>query len=109
MSGKSALSARPVSSRQEGRIAIVTNAGWDAVDAAASARKMIAGRAFRLVSDRPARKTNDAICVRQNRVVLASVADAKLSVANSTQPDQVSHQAGSDGDKNEFVAGESTA
>jgi hypothetical protein len=30
--------------RQEGRIAIVTNAGWDAVDAAASARKVTAGR-----------------------------------------------------------------
>ena len=29
---------------QEGRIAIVTNAGWDAVDAAASARKVVAGR-----------------------------------------------------------------
>jgi hypothetical protein len=37
-SGKSALPARPVLSRQEGRIAIVTNAGGDAVDAAASAR-----------------------------------------------------------------------
>src|SRR5437868_10781775 len=29
-----------VSSRQEGRIAIVTNAGWDAVDAAASGAQM---------------------------------------------------------------------
>jgi hypothetical protein len=38
LSGKSALPARPVLSRQEGRIAIVTNAGGDAVDAAASAR-----------------------------------------------------------------------
>jgi hypothetical protein len=27
-------------------LAIVTNAGWDAVDAAASARKVIAGRIF---------------------------------------------------------------
>ena len=31
-------------SREEGRIAIVTNAGWDAVDAAASARSVVAGR-----------------------------------------------------------------
>jgi hypothetical protein len=30
--------------REEGRIAIVTNAGWDAVDAAAPARKVTAGR-----------------------------------------------------------------
>ena len=38
-SGKSVLPARPVLTRQEGRIAVVTNAGWDAVDAAALARK----------------------------------------------------------------------
>jgi hypothetical protein len=30
--------------REEGRIAIVTKRGWDAVDAAASARKVTAGR-----------------------------------------------------------------
>jgi hypothetical protein len=36
--------SRAVSSRQEGRIAIVTNARRDAVDVAASARKMVAGR-----------------------------------------------------------------
>src|SRR6266536_2004633 len=60
-SGKSALPARPVLSRQEGRIAIVTNAGRDAVDAAASARKVVAGRFFReLVSEQPARRTNGA-------------------------------------------------
>jgi hypothetical protein len=46
-SGKSALPARPVLSRQEGRIAIVTNAGGDAVDATASARNLFAGRFFR--------------------------------------------------------------
>jgi hypothetical protein len=40
-SGKSVLPARPVLSRQEGRIAIVTNAGWDAVDAAALARRFV--------------------------------------------------------------------
>ena len=47
LSGKSALPVRPVLSRQEGRIAIVTNAGGDAVDAAASACKVIAGRVSR--------------------------------------------------------------
>src|SRR5882724_2569984 len=44
--------------RQEGRIMIVTNAGWDAVDAAASARKVSQGES--LVSDQPACRTNDA-------------------------------------------------
>jgi hypothetical protein len=33
--------------RQEGRIAIVTNAGWDVVDAMASARNGVAGRVSR--------------------------------------------------------------
>src|SRR3981081_3369279 len=42
-SGKSALPARPVLSRQEGRSRVVTNAGGDAVDAAASARKCSQG------------------------------------------------------------------
>jgi hypothetical protein len=34
-----------IPSHSEGRIAIVTDAGWDVVDAAALARKVIAGRA----------------------------------------------------------------
>src|SRR5882672_3502467 len=46
-SGKSALPARPVLSRQEGRSRVVTNAGGDAVDAAASARNGVAGRVSR--------------------------------------------------------------
>jgi len=58
VSGKSPLQARPVFSRQEGRIAIVTNAGGDAVDAAASARAESQGEF--LVSDFPARGTNGA-------------------------------------------------
>jgi len=37
--------------------------------------------------------------VRQNRVVPTPVAGAKLPVANSIQPDRLSHQAGSDGGK----------
>jgi hypothetical protein len=47
--------------------------------------------------------------VRQNRVVLASVADAKS--AEVFEPDRASQdrQSADDGDKNEFVAGESTA
>jgi hypothetical protein len=38
---------RTVSSRQEGRIAIVTNAGRDVVDAAASGASVMAGRLVR--------------------------------------------------------------
>jgi hypothetical protein len=40
-------------------------------------------------------------------VVPAPVAGVKLSVAEMIQPDRFSHQAGSDGDKTEFVAEES--
>ena len=36
LSGKSSLQIRAIPSRQEGRFAIVTNAGWDAVDVTAS-------------------------------------------------------------------------
>jgi hypothetical protein len=38
----------------QGRIAIVTDAGWDAVDAAAFCARWIAGRVERLVSDHQA-------------------------------------------------------
>jgi hypothetical protein len=66
-------------------LAIVANAGEDAVDAAASARRVVAGRFS--VSD--ARRTDERrCCVRQNRVVPASVADAKLSVAEAIRPDR---------------------
>ena len=98
-SGKSGLRARPVLSRQEGRIAIVTNAGRDAVDATASARSGNAGQGHP-VSGQPARRTNGAatgfanvladvhgpqnllakaLRGRQNRVVLAPVAGVKLT------------------------------
>jgi hypothetical protein len=57
-----------------------------------------------------ARRTNDASCARQNRVVLASVADVKLAEAKSAQPGaDLAVTPFSDGDKKEFVAGESTA
>jgi hypothetical protein len=47
-------------------------------------------------------------CVRQKRVVPASVADAKLSVAKTIRPDRFSPEAGSDGDNKELVAEEIT-
>src|SRR5260370_38153875 len=65
LSGKSALPVRPVLSRQEGRIAIVTNAGGDAVDAAASARRLFAGRfsvSGRQRAGRTAPKPGQAFC-----------------------------------------------
>jgi hypothetical protein len=46
-----------VPSRQEGRIAIVTNARRDVVDAAASARKVDAGRGKLVSGSRRARRT----------------------------------------------------
>jgi hypothetical protein len=48
-SGKSSLQIRAIPSREEGRIMIVTDAGWDAVDAAALGAQRDAGR----VGERP--------------------------------------------------------
>ena len=60
------------------------------------ARSVFAGRLS--VSEHGAQ--DDRRCsVRQNRVVLTPVAGAKLPVANSIQPDRLSHQAGGDGGK----------
>ena len=46
--------------RQEGRSRVVTNAGWDVVDATASARMASQGE-MNLVSDLSARRTNDVV------------------------------------------------
>jgi hypothetical protein len=82
----------------EGRIAIVTNAGWDAVDAAASGALVVAGRIGQIRERTIGRAGRTALqrllqnfgrqhmagwsdvegrCVRRSRVVLASVADVK--------------------------------
>src|SRR5260370_38467244 len=59
----------PPVSPPEGRLAIVTNAGRDAVDATASASTVVAGRAFGLVSGlQPANERR--CCGRRSRVVL---------------------------------------
>ena len=63
--GQISATTRPILSRKEGRIAIVTNAGRDAVDAAASAREVIAGRSSR---ERSARRTNGA-CTAYGKTV----------------------------------------
>jgi hypothetical protein len=114
LSGKSALPVRPVLSRQEGRIAIVTNAGGDAVDAAASARSGVAGRVSRERSTGV--QTNGAIarrslsamtggCVRQKRVVLAPVAGVKSVENLQAQPCLQNRQFADDGDKSNSSPG----
>jgi hypothetical protein len=50
-----------VSFRQEGRSRVVTNAGWDVVDARASACKCGSQGELNLVSGLQARKTNDVL------------------------------------------------
>src|SRR6185437_6929825 len=74
--------------RQEGRIAIVTNAGRDVVDARASARMAVAGRVLKgpVSGSRRRATTNDVSSVRQNRVVLTPVAGAKSAVTGLTRP-----------------------
>ena|ERR1700730_15759559 len=59
-SGKSPLQTRP-SHPKEGRVAIVTNARWDAVDARASgAHRAIAGQADKAFERSTGAQTNDA-------------------------------------------------
>ena len=100
-------SRNPAVPPTEGRIAIVTDAGWDAVDAAASARKCVRravsrerATACRRTAHVPPslklRRTGskepgeafgvDGRCGRRSRVVLASVADVKL--AEASRPDR---------------------
>ena len=54
------------------------------------------------------RSFGEGRCVRRSRVVLASVADAKLAEAKPAQPGEVAVNPLGDGDKKEFVAEEST-
>ena len=72
-------------SSPRGALAIVTDAGWDAVDAAASARDVIAGQASACERSN-GEQTNDDSCGRQSRVVLAPVAGVKL--AEARRPDR---------------------
>src|ERR1700694_4565041 len=68
-SGKSSLQIRAIPSHTEGRIAIVTNAGWGAVDAAASCARWDRRAGDEPVSDQ--QHADERCCsVRQNRVVL---------------------------------------
>ena len=91
---------------EEGRIAIVTNAGRAAVDANRIGAKGFAGRAT--VSEGLAHTTG-VICVRQNRVVLAPGACApSLAVMSAARPGpRISHLQG-DGGNSASLPGESS-
>jgi len=106
-SGKSALPACPILSRQEGRSRVVTNAGGDAMDAGASARNGVAGRVSRERSigaqdERRFQRTAKP-CGPDTRCWCQAVG-GKIDPTGSDP-----HQAGSDGDKTNSLAGESTA
>jgi hypothetical protein len=97
---------RALRPKEEGRIAIVTNAGRAAVDVGHIGATGIAGRAT--VSDSIARTTG-VIGVRPNRVVLApGVCAPSLAVMGVVRPDpRISHPQG-DGGNSASLPGEST-
>ncbi|MEH2486510.1 hypothetical protein V1280_002449 [Bradyrhizobium sp. AZCC 2230] len=92
--------------KEEGRIAIVTNAGRIVVGVGYIGAKGFAGRAT--VSEGLARTTG-VICVRQNRVVLTpGVCASSLAVMRVAQPGpRVSHLR-DDGGNSASLPGEST-
>jgi len=100
--GVSIVPARP---KEEGRIAIVTNAGRAAVDVGHIGAKGFAGRAT--VSESVAHTTG-VICVRQNRVVLApGVCAPRLVVMRAARPGpRISHLR-DDGGNSASLPGES--
>ena len=93
--------------KEEGRIAIVTNAGRTAVDVGHIGAKGFAGRA---TVNKTVARTTGVIGVRQNRVVLAPGVCAP-SVAVMSRPDRgacVSHPQG-DGGNSASLPGENSA
>ncbi len=96
-------STRP---KEEGRIAIVTNAGRAAVDADGIGAKGFAGRA---TVSKAVAHTTGVIGVRQNRVVLApGVCAPSVAVMCIAQPGKrISHPQG-DGGNSATLPGEST-
>jgi hypothetical protein len=68
-----------------GALAIVTNVGRDAVDAAARRASVIAGQVFACERS-GSRKTSGAASGRQNRVVLAPVAGVKSAEVRKARP-----------------------
>ncbi|MET4385031.1 hypothetical protein ABIB73_000766 [Bradyrhizobium sp. F1.4.3] len=96
---------RPLRPEEEGRIAIVTNAGRAAVDAGHIGAKGFAGRAT--VSEGVAHTTG-AACVRQNRVVLApGVCAPSLAVMWVARPGARISDLQDDGGNSASLPGES--
>jgi len=88
---------RAVPSRQEGRIAIVTNARRDAVDARASARKVAAGRGKPVSGSHRAGRT---ALLRTAKPCGPGARGWRQAVGGEVDPTgSISHQAGSDGGK----------
>src|SRR5882757_2487589 len=85
-----------------GALAIVIDAGRDAVDAAASGAQVELQGGFWIEPDPLAikRRADDRCsCVRQNRVVLAPVAGAKAAEACRPDRARIGRQFANDGDK----------
>ncbi len=94
--------------RHEGRSRVVTNVGWDAVDAG-SVGAHGDRRAGSPVSDDPAGKTNGADAYGKTVWSRLPLLQSSFAEASWSQPGHGVVNLRSDGDKNEFVAGEITA
>ena len=70
---------------ERGALAIVTNVGRDAVDAAARRAELVAGQVFACERSGSC-KTSGASCGRQSRVVLAPVAGVKSAEVRKGRP-----------------------
>jgi hypothetical protein len=96
----------PPSRPERGALAIVTNVGAGCGGRGSVGRVVVlAGRA--LVREQTQRADDWRGCVRQKRVVPASVADVKLAETRRPDRAQDKSQSAGDGDKKEFVAEES--
>ena len=82
---KSEIVVRSACPARKRGVAIVTNVGRDAVDAAARRAELVAGQVFACERS-GSRKTSGAGCGRQSRVVLAPVAGVKS--AEVCEPDR---------------------
>jgi hypothetical protein len=98
-----------VSTHQKGRIAIVTDAGRDAVDAAASGVQLGSQGGLLSVSDHPARRTNGA-CAYGEIVWSWRLKVGVKSRGGEAGPTgrRASHHPRGDGDKQILITGESS-
>src|SRR5260370_12110990 len=92
----------------EGRIAIVTDAGWDAVDAAASGAQRESQGEMNLVSDKTAR--GRLMLFADGKAVWSWHPLLVLNLRRLSRPDRVwqNRKSADDGDKTNSLTGEST-